>query len=132
MGIFETRTFSQHSDCQSVHLIGVIREVGLDSNSWTISHFNGEALHNRKVLLIDVHHLQVIIVIIPSLVEAESDGFSLGLDLREQVQGLEGCEVDGVNVGARSRHDEGLVESVEGKFTGARGKEWQLAGNFAL
>ena len=70
-----------------------------------------ERLHNRCVLLVDIHQAERLIIQAANGCNAELEGLGLGIDiLGLDRQGLEDWQGDGVDVGAGAGDHEALVQ----------------------
>jgi len=124
---------SNSSDGKAVHLELCEGEVGGEGDDIAINADAPERLNDGQVLLVDVDKGELSPVRGAGVRrgEAELDARGSSAGCAEHVEGLEGLERDGVDVGAGAGNHEAL-DSGEGEVAHASGQEGQRAGALVL
>ena len=124
---------SNSSDGKAVHLELCEGEVGGEGDGITTNANALERLNDGQVLLVDVDKGELGPVRGAGVRggEAELDARGSSAGCAEHVEGLEGLERDGVDVGAGAGNHEAL-DSGEGKVAHASGQEGQRVGALVL
>lgn len=126
-------TRGQDRDGQPVHEVLIIGKDRLDRDGLTLRLDDLEVLHDRLVLLVDVHELQVLLcVTFTRFLETKLHCLRLRRRRRQQRQRQKRPRLDGIQIGTRPGHDEGLIQRVERHVARARRQEGQLGCDFPL